>query len=450
MNAKKLSIGLFAIIFILFSVFSVAVYDKSDSVDTIICFEGSYAHTYAQEHDINFELISDSDAYIADLSLERFSYNFKDGEGEIVSYLGNSEKIAIPTNISGNIITKIRANAFDNAENLKTIYIPKSVTELEIKDSDLGALKGVTIYLYEDTELYNTLSTAFYNAEGESVVTIKAIPDSYYVNFYSADIPYSYNVISNNEIDVTDYHAGNDFVCVPQSIDTYTVTAISFDVFELGIKSVLIPENVTEIKTDLYIPRYDVTFAIGMGLALLALVISSVFVATLKVDTKEKMFLTIPQIRTAFISLVLGIAVSGVYLFAMPTPVVIVSYVAVYGICAIIIIFAKAAKKEVERIDENVKTQTFFIKALTVEAATLVAKAKSPEIKSEVTKVYEAVRYSDPMSNEALENAETLIASKYNEFQTAVSQNDLDAVKTLSNELLLLIKDRNSKCKILK
>ena len=450
MNAKKLSISLFVIIFVLFSVFSVVVYDKSDSVDNIICFEGSYAHTYAQEHNINFELISDSDAYIADLSLERFSYNFKDGEGEIVSYLGNSEKIAIPTNIAGNTITKIRANAFDNAKNLKTIYIPKSVTELELPESGPSGLEGTTIYLYEDTQLYNTLSTTFYNAEGESVVTIKTIPDSYYVNFYSADIPYSYNIISNNEIEVTNYNAGNDFVCVPQSIDSYTVTAISFDVFELGVNEVLIPENVTEIKTDLYKPRYDATFAIGMALAVLALVISTVFVATLKADTKEKMFLTIPQIRIAFISLVLGVAASGVYLFAASTPIVIVGFVAIYAVSAIIIIFAKTAKQEVERVEEKVKTQTFFIKALTVDADTLVSQAKTPEIKAELTKVYEAIRYSDPMSNDALAGVESQITLKFNALQDAVAENDATKVQTISNELLVLIKDRNSKCKLLK
>lgn len=450
MNAKKLSIGLFVIIFVLFTVFSFVAYDKSESVDTIICFEGSYAHKYAEENGIEFELISDSDAYMADLSLENFDYNFSDGEGEIVSYSGDSDKIAIPTDINGNKITKIREGAFDKAKNLNTIYIPESVTEIELSDSELGGLKGLTIYLYKDTQLYNTLTTAFSNADGECLLDIKTIPDSYYVDYYSADIPFSYNNISSDEIEITRYNGAINIVCIPESIDGKDVTAISFDALELGVETIVIPESVTEIKTDLYTSRYDVNFIVGLVLALLAAIISSVFVATLKVDTKEKMFLTIPQVAIAYAGMILGVIASAVYLFVSPTPIVIVGFVVIYGIGAAVVLTAKTAAGAVSKVDEKVKTQTFFIKSLTVDANTLVAQAKEPEIKVEVKKVYEAVRYSDPMSNDALAGAEAQITLKFNELQGAVAKNDVAAVQTLSNELLILIKDRNSKCKLLK
>lgn len=450
MNAKKLSIGLFVIIFVLFTTFSFVAYDKSESVDTIICFEGSYAHKYAEENKIEFELISDSDAYMADLSLENFDYNFSDSEGEIVSYSGDSDKIAIPTDIDGYKITKICEDAFKNAKNLNTIYIPESVNEIELSDSELGGLKGITIYLYEDTQLYNTLTIAFSNADGESLLDIKTIPDSYYVNYYSANIPFSYNNISDDEIEITSYNADINMVCIPESIDGKTVTAISFDALELGVETIVIPESVTEIKTDLYTSRYDVDFMVGLVLALLAAIISSVFIATLKVDTKEKMFLTIPQVIIAYVGMVLGVIASAVYLFVSPTPIVIVGFVVIYGIGAAIVLFAKTAAGAVSKTEEKVKTQTFFIKALTVDADTLVAQAQVPEIKAQVTKVYEAIRYSDPMSNDALAGAETQITLKFNELQNAVAENDATKVQTISNELLILIKDRNSKCKLLK
>ena len=439
MNAKKLSIGLFVIIFVLFSAFSFVAYDKSESVD-IICFDGSFAHKYAEENNIDFELISDSDAYMADLSLENFDYNFSDGEGEIVSYSGDSDKIAIPTDIDGYKITKICENAFKDAKNLKTVYISDSVTEFEV-----GELKNITVYMSADSVLYKTLSE-----DEEIKIDVKTIPDSYYVNYYSADIPFSYNNISNNEIEINRYNGDISLVCIPESIDGKTVTAISFDALEAGVDTIVIPESVEEIKTDLYTSRYDVNFIVGLLLALLAAVISCVFVATLKVNTKEKMFLTIPQIRIAFISLILGLSISGVYLFVAPKPIVIVGFVVIYGISAVLVLFGKTAAKEVSRIDEKVKTQTFFIKALTVDADTLVSQAKTPEIKAELTKVYEAIRYSDPKSCDALAGAESQITLKFNELQNAVAENDATKVQTISNELLILIKDRNNKCKLLK
>ena len=59
MNAKKLTISIFLILFILFGSISAIVYDKSDSVD-IICYGDSYAEEYAEKHNIDHEIISDS------------------------------------------------------------------------------------------------------------------------------------------------------------------------------------------------------------------------------------------------------------------------------------------------------------------------------------------------------------------------------------------------------
>ena len=65
-------------------------------------------------------------------------------------------------------------------------------------------------------------------------------------------------------------------------------------------------------------------------------------------------------------------------------------------LCAIVlaaVIKATAAVSEVERIDEKVKTQTFFIKSLTIDTDTLVARDKSEAVKAECKKVYETIRY---------------------------------------------------------
>ena len=51
---------------------------------------------------------------------------------------------------------------------------------------------------------------------------------------------------------------------------------------------------------------------------------------------------------------------------------------------------------------------------------TLVAQSPSPEVRVEVTKVYEAVRYSDLMSNAALAPSEAQITIKFNQLSQAV------------------------------
>ena len=108
------------------------------------------------------------------------------------------------------------------------------------------------------------------------------------------------------------------------------------------------------------------------------------------------------------------------------------------------------AAEEVEKIDQKIKVQTFFIKALTVDADSLLARAKSDAVKAECKKVYEAVRYSDPMSNDALASTESQITVAFAKLTAAVGADEIEAVKTAAEEVIILIGDRNRKCKLLK
>ncbi len=438
MNAKKISISIFLILFILFGAISTIVYDKSDSVD-IICYDGPYAEEYAEKHDIDCEIISDSDAYIGILNLENFDYN---NDGTIVAYKGESEKIAIPTDIEGVKITKIDEKAFENTKNLKSIYLPKSVTEFEVK-----ALENITVFMYEDTELYKKLSE-----DKEIKFEIKTIPDSYFVDFYTANIPFSYDNISDKSIDINRYHAFNEIVVIPESIDGKVVTTISFNALEDVVETIVIPKSVTSIKGELYSNRYDLTFLIGMLIALVGTAIATAFVLTLKVETKEKMFLNLSQFRTAYIVTVLSLILAGIYLFVgiVPDWMIYIAVVLVYGIAVISILKAKVAVSVVEGIDEKIKIQTFFIKSLTVNAEHLMHTSKTAELKTLAKKVYEAIRYSDPMSNAVLVEVEDKIQNGFVDFENAVNGEDIELASSTADELLSLIDIRNKKCKLLK
>ena len=441
MNAKKLSISIFLIVFILFSAISAIVYDKSDSVG-IICYEGSYAEEYAKKHDIDYVNIADSDSYIGILNLENFDYNVDGGKGEIVAYNGESGKIAIPTDIEGIRITKVSEKTFENVKNLKSIYLPKSVDTFEPKTLD-----GITVYMYENTDLYKDLS------KDETVTyEIKTIPDSYYVNFYSSDIPFSYDDISDKTIDITMYHANQTDVIIPESIDGKTVTSISFDALADGVETIIIPSTVTNIETDLYQSRYDIYFLIGLLMVLLGICFASVLVLTLNISSTEKLFLQISQFKTAYWLGILSIVLSAVYMFVniVPDWVVYVLFVVVCGVCAISIIKAKTAAALVEGVDEKIKVQTQFIKLLTVDSEHLVSSSKTVELKETAKKVYEAIRYSDPMSSNTLADIEGQIQSEFTFFSQAIKSEDLELAKSVATELLNLIDSRNKKCKVLK
>lgn len=171
-----------------------------------------------------------------------------------------------------------------------------------------------------------------------------------------------------------------------------------------------------------------------------------------KADSAKKLFYNISLIRTSYIGLIVSFIVGGLCMLISPLPywvgVIVCAIVLVANVLSVI--KAAAAIDEIERVDTKVKTQTFFIKSLTVDADTLMANAKSEAVKAECRKVYEAIRYSDPMSNEALAAVESQITVKFAALSDVVKANDPAAVAELANEVVVLVGDRNKKCKLLK
>lgn len=135
---------------------------------------------------------------------------------------------------------------------------------------------------------------------------------------------------------------------------------------------------------------------------------------------------------------------------ALPYWVGIVVCSIVLAVNIISVVKATAAIDEVERVDAKVKTRTFFIKSLTIDAETLTESAASESVRAECRKVCEAIRYSDPMSNDALCSVESQISAKFSELSDAVMSDDIDKVSDIAGELLVLIGNRNKKCKMLK
>ncbi len=169
-------------------------------------------------------------------------------------------------------------------------------------------------------------------------------------------------------------------------------------------------------------------------------------------DSKEKMFYNISLIRTSYTGLILSFVFGGLCMLISPLP-----YFVGAILCAILLVLnvmavikASASIDEVVRVDNKIKAQTFFIKCLTVDADTLMASAKSDAVKAECKKVYEAIRYSDPMSSDMLASVEGQITVKFTELSVAVKADEADKVAELAGELLILVGDRNKKCKLLK
>ena len=171
-----------------------------------------------------------------------------------------------------------------------------------------------------------------------------------------------------------------------------------------------------------------------------------------KAENLKKFFYNIPLFSISYGGLVTMLVVGSIFMAipALPEWVAIIVCVIILAFNAIAIIKAAVAADIVSGIDEKIKAQTFFIKSLSVDAQSLMTSAKSDELRAQAKKVYEAIRYSDPMANAALSDLDTQIEKQFNAFSDAVKADDAELSKETANALVEMVERRNQKCKLLK
>lgn len=171
-----------------------------------------------------------------------------------------------------------------------------------------------------------------------------------------------------------------------------------------------------------------------------------------RAENAKKFFYNLPLITVSYTGLILTLILGGLCMAIPDVPNWLGAIVGavVLAFTALAIIKASAAADIVESVDKKVAEKTAFLRMATADAEVILASVKSAEVKAECKKVYEALRYSDPMSNEALSVTEAKITVKLDELKSAVTADDAEKTKTAAEELMLLIKERNAKCKALK
>ncbi|MBO7740785.1 MAG: hypothetical protein J6S34_04595 [Clostridia bacterium] len=202
------------------------------------------------------------------------------------------------------------------------------------------------------------------------------------------------------------------------------------------------------------IPReFTTSFWIGyIGITVAFLAQLACAFAAFTAKNLEKLFYNLSLISVSYSGLV-AMLIAGSVLMAissLPEWVGIVVCVIIFAANAIAIIKASATSSVVSGIDKKVQEKTFFIKTLTVDAQNLMASAKQDEIRQEAKKVYEAIRYSDPVTNASLSDLDHQIEREFNAFAEAVREEDSELAKETADAILQTIQKRNQKCKLLK
>lgn len=208
--------------------------------------------------------------------------------------------------------------------------------------------------------------------------------------------------------------------------------------------------NVIVFITEFNIGNFDVGFWLGyifISIEFLALLFCELYV--FNSDSLTKLFYNLSMIKLAYISVIVSVVV-GTCCMTIP---LIPSWIGVI-ICTCILAFSiisilksTITIETVTQIDDKIKNSTSFIKCLSDEAETLILSAQSNEMREECTKIYEIIRYSDPISNSKTFELEEEISQIFESFKESVVKNSFESAKQQSNELIHLVYKRNGLCK---
>ena len=165
-----------------------------------------------------------------------------------------------------------------------------------------------------------------------------------------------------------------------------------------------------------------------------------------KKDTLKSKFLGIPVIHVGITYLIIQLIAFAVFMIfpTLPVWLAVVVCSIILAISALCAIAGQAGANEINRVEEKIKVKRAFIQFLQTDIEMLAEIETNAETKSELKKLAEKVRFSDPMSHEMLGELESRISAKVEEMKTA------DDKKTLIEEITTLLTERNKKCKILK
>jgi ethanolamine utilization protein EutQ (cupin superfamily) len=120
------------------------------------------------------------------------------------------------------------------------------------------------------------------------------------------------------------------------------------------------------------------------------------------------------------------------------------------GVAAIGVIATDNARDVVEEIDQNIVEKTRTVVRFRLDVEGIVDCCQDTSLKKSIEKLSEAIRYSDPVSNEQLKSIEDKLGVEVNNLSEMVTANDVEAAQKKVLEIQNLLAERNRKCKALK
>ena len=178
-----------------------------------------------------------------------------------------------------------------------------------------------------------------------------------------------------------------------------------------------------------------------------AVVATSIYIAFVKNPDAKSRFYGFP---IAKIGAIYGLVqlIAGLIFMALsqwvPVWAAILVYAIALGAAVIGLISAEAVVSEIRVQDVKLKKDVSLMRSLQSKVNQMSAQSENAEIKA----LADEFRYSDPVSNDAIADAEADLATVVDELQAAYVDGDSEAVAKLCRKASALLAERNRLCKL--
>lgn len=191
-----------------------------------------------------------------------------------------------------------------------------------------------------------------------------------------------------------------------------------------------------------------------MTLAFLLPAIGGLVLGSRILSLKDWLF-GFPLVKHSTVYLVAEFAVSTLfiilgYFFDIKWGLVFAPQIVFLGVYLVFAISCLLAKQTIDEVHTKVKDKTTFIRLLKVDADMLVKNAVNDEDRKVFVEFAEEVRYSDPMSSEALFELEKEISLAVAQANEMLTKGDGESALELCRKASRLLYERNKKTMALK
>lgn len=198
---------------------------------------------------------------------------------------------------------------------------------------------------------------------------------------------------------------------------------------------------------------HTATFWVSFVFTLIAfgVVAASFYIAFIKnPDAKSKFYgFPIAKIGAIYglVQLIAGIVFMALAVYA-PVWAAVLVYAIALGATVIGLISADAVVKQIQVQDAKLKKDVSLMRGLQSKVNQMASQCDNPEAASAVKKFAEELRYSDPVSSDALAEIERDLTAAVDELQQAVVDGDSAATKQLCRKASAVLAERNRLCKL--